>query len=294
MQWHQLEYFRKLAEMEHMTKAAKALAISQPALSRSIAKLEDELGAPLFDRTGRSIKVNRYGLLFLKKVQTAMATILEGKQEIHDLVSPEHGQTAIGFLHTLGNELVPTLLATYKNEHPNIRFSLYQSYSEVLLDKLMKNDIDLCFISPTVHAPDIHYDQLFVEPLFICVPKGHPMASERDVSFSRLQNEAFVCMKKGYGLRLIFDEMCESVGFQPNIVFEGEEVATLAGLVSANLGIAILPHTKDIDSERMSLLKINDMACQRRIGLASRQSAYLSPAAAAFKTFIIDYFSRQK
>nr|WP_275583932.1 LysR family transcriptional regulator [Scopulibacillus daqui] len=284
-----MEYFKTAAELEHMTKAADKLSISQPALSRAISKLEMELGAPLFDRQGRSIKLNRYGRLFRKKVEKAMNVILEGKQEVKDMVSPDKGEVSIGFLHTLGNELIPELVAVYRKQYPQIRFQLFQNGPEILLRQLLNGEVDLCLTSPPIYHPDIHWDHLLLESLYICVPRSRPYADQQSISLLDLQEEDFICMKKGYSLRTIFDNITEKSEFKPEIVFEGEEVSTLAGLVAAGLGITMIPQTKDIDPNRMSLLEINDFTCHRKIGLASRKSKYISPAVEGFKAFVINY-----
>ncbi len=108
MEWQQLEYFVTVAKLEHMTRAAEALAISQPALSRSISKLEEELGVPLFDRQGRSIMLNRYGELFLYRVQRMRKEYEKAVLELQELNNPELGDVSLGFLHTLGTSIVPT------------------------------------------------------------------------------------------------------------------------------------------------------------------------------------------
>lgn len=97
MEWEQLEYFQTLAQMQHVTKAAKSLSITQPALSRSIARLENHLGVPLFDRHGRSITLNQYGHIFLRRVQAMMKEYTEGKEEIQALLKPDQGEVSLGF-----------------------------------------------------------------------------------------------------------------------------------------------------------------------------------------------------
>ena len=116
MEWQQLEYFQMLAKIQHMTKAAEQLSISQPALSRSIARLEDELGVPLFERQGRSIRLNRYGELFVKRVHNIMREYQAGLQEIQQIVDPNHGEVSLGFLHTLGTNVVPDLIRHFRKK----------------------------------------------------------------------------------------------------------------------------------------------------------------------------------
>lgn len=115
-----------LARMEHVTRAAEALSISQPALSRSISRFEEEVGVPLLERQGRSIKLNQYGRMFLNRVDRIMSEFQKGKQEIQDLLEPGQGQVSLGFLHTFSTNLIPDLLASFRAGYPNINFQLKQ------------------------------------------------------------------------------------------------------------------------------------------------------------------------
>ncbi|MBT2673194.1 LysR family transcriptional regulator [Streptomyces sp. ISL-14] len=108
MDWHQINYFQKVASVQHITRAAEQLSISQPALSRSISKLEDELGVQLFDRKGRNIYLNRYGKMFLNRVEQSIKQIEIGKQEIWDEIHPDHGTISLSFLPSLGIHVVPS------------------------------------------------------------------------------------------------------------------------------------------------------------------------------------------
>lgn len=110
MEWQQLEYFRVVARLEHFGQAARELAISQPALSRSISKLEEELGVTLFDRMGRSVYLNSFGRVFLERVEKGLTEIAMGVQEIQHLKNPYTGTVALGFLQTLGITILPEIL----------------------------------------------------------------------------------------------------------------------------------------------------------------------------------------
>lgn len=116
----QLEYFRKVAETESFTKAAEQLFISQPALSRSIKFLENELGVPLFERKGRILKLNHYGEIFLEKVEESISALEEGKTLLKELVDPFTGTIRISFIHTLGNNLVPELISKFQKKYINM------------------------------------------------------------------------------------------------------------------------------------------------------------------------------
>ncbi|KAF2428544.1 LysR family transcriptional regulator [Bacillus subtilis] len=291
MEWEQLEYFQTLARMQHVTKAAKSLSITQPALSRSIARLENHLGVPLFDRQGRSISLNQYGHIFLRRVQAMMKEYTEGKEEIQALLKPDQGVVSLGFLHTLGTTLVPDLIGSFQQEYPNISFQLKQNHSYWLLERLKSGDLDLCLLASIKPENPIQWIKLWSEELFVFVPNDHPLASRESITLNEIAGERFILLKKGYALRMTVDELFEKANIQPNIMFEGEEAATAAGFVAAGLGMSILPDLKGLDQSKITKIRVSWPECQRVIGIAWIKGRFLSPVAETFKQYVISHFS---
>jgi len=290
MEWHQLEYFKAVAQMQHVTHAAQRLSLSQPALSRAIAKLEEELGFPLFDRCGKNIVLNRYGLIFLQHVERAMQEITVGKQVIQDLLHPDHGSVSLSFLHSLGSNLVPGLLSKFLPNNPDIQFKLYQNATKFLLDQLDAGEIDLCLCSPVATREKIEWEPLFTEELFVIVPTEHRLAKRSSIELNEIKDEPVVTFKQDYGLRILADQFFKEAGLSPFITFEGEEIITVAGLVEAKLGVALIPHVVGLAKTNIVFLPISKPKCQRTIGMAWTKERYLSPAAQKFKNFVIHSF----
>lgn len=292
MEWQQLEYFQTLARMQHMTRAAETLSLSQPALSRSIARLEEELGVPLFDRQGRTIILNRYGQLFLKRVNRILMEFNVGKQELYELIHPEFGEVALGFLHTLGTSLIPDLIGAFRSESPKISFQLIQSHSYSLLEHLNAGELDLCLIAePTETKIPIQWTPLWSEEIFIILPQEHPLAGAESLMLDEISDESFIFLKKGYALRETTDRLFQQMGISPKIAFEVEESPTVAGLVAAGLGVSLLPDA-GLDKSKIAHIRVRKPKCQRVIGMALVEGRYLSPAALRFKQFVMDYFDR--
>ena len=283
-----------LAKIQHMTKAAEKLSISQPALSRSIARLEDELGVPLFERQGRSIHLNRYGELFEHRVERILNEYQLGLKELQQLVDPNHGEISLGFLHTLGTNIVPDLIRLFRTKHPDIHFSLKQNYTHLQLKHLLSGDLDLCLMAKMDVPKPINWTELWRDELFAIVPSDHPLSKRSSITIHELANESFILMKPGYALRLQADHLFEQAKFQPHITFEGDEVSTVAGFVIAGLGVSILPDGLEINQKGISKLHITGMNAERIIGMAWSEGRYLSPAAKAFQQFIFDYFDKQQ
>lgn len=290
MEWYQLENFKMVAKTQHVTRAARLLSVSQPALSRSIAKLEQELGCPLFERNGKHVVLNRYGRTFLQYAEQALQEVDIGKKVIQDMLHPEHGVVCLAFLHSLGGNVVPRLLGKFHDLYPDIQFKLYQNYTTQLISQLESGEIDLCLCSPTISKPALEWHPLFSEELLIAVPHGHPLAHRHEIELSEIANEPVVTFKKDYGLRIIMDQIFHAAGLNPVIAFEGEEIVTVAGLVEARFGIALIPRTAGLENTKVSFLHIARTDCSRMIEMAWVKNRYLSPAAHTFKDFVINEF----
>lgn len=294
MEWEQLEYFQTLARVQHVTKAAEMLSISQPALSRSIVRLEGHLGVPLFDRQKRSIKLNKYGEIFLKKVDSIMKDYEEGKEEINSLLKPDQGEISLGFLHTLGITIVPSLIAGFKKQYPSVHFQLHQNHSNWLQEKLTSGELDLCLLASFPIESPVKWTALWDEELFLFVPKGHRLATRKHVTLEEIAEEDFILMREGYALRVTIDEIFEQANIAPTIVFEGEEAATIAGFVAAGLGVSILPELKGFDQTNLAKIRICLSSFQRTVGVSWIEGKYLSPVVENFKQYIIQHFHQIK
>ncbi|MBG9758084.1 LysR family transcriptional regulator [Lysinibacillus sphaericus] len=293
MEWQQLEYFVTVAKLEHMTRAAEALAISQPALSRSISKLEEELGVPLFDRQGRSIMLNRYGELFLYRVQRMRKEYEKAVLELQELNNPELGDVSLGFLHTLGTSIVPDLIRAFRQKHPHIRFHFTQNYSHSQLKQLLAGELDLCLLAAIDTEPPVSWKELWRDELFIMVPIDHPLAHRKSIKMKELEHESFVLMKKGYALRRSADRLLHAAGIKPKISYEGDEVSTIAGFVGAGLGVSLLPDDEDLNPKKIVKIHVEDMVCERIIGMAWIDNRYLSPSARQFQQFVFDFYEKK-
>ncbi|WP_445505555.1 LysR family transcriptional regulator [Niallia sp. 03091] len=291
MEWNQLEYFQTLARIQHFTQAAKILHITQPALSRSIAKLEEELGVPLFERQGRKVCLNRYGKMFLKRIEVAITEVEKGKQELLEELNPNSGTVSLAFLHITGTQLVPTILREFGKKYPNIQFELSQFSNDVAMQKLEQGKCDFFITSSVVLKEGIRKLDLLTEELFVAVPTGHHLSQNKEIELYQIMDEPFIGIKPNCGLRDTLDLFFQKMGFTPKIKFEGEEVITVAGLVSAGLGVSILPATPALQMDGISWLKLKEPRCSRNIGIAWSENHYMPPSAQLFRKFIIEQYA---
>lgn len=291
MELHQIDNFIAVAKHKHFTKAAHQQSISQPALSRSIIKLEQELGVQLFFREGRTVRLTPYGEMFLNNAIQAQTSIQKGIEEIQEKISTDTGEISVAFLHTLGPHLMPKLIAKFKKMYPNVTFQLYQGANDYLLQQVEQGIVDMCLSSQPVDSKKFEWTTLKTESLYLVVSKHHRLAHHSNISIKQLEEEEFICFKQGYGLRYVFDKMCSEVNLQPRITFEGEEATTVAGFVAEGLGITVLPKISDIQNDTIRFIDITDYSCQRSIALSTRTNAFLSPISKKFKSFVIEFFN---
>lgn len=287
MEWQQLEYFQTLARLEHFTRAAAELNISQPTLSRAMAGLEEELGVALFDRQGRGVRLNRYGKQFFERVERALLEIEEGKEELKHGLNPEYGTISFCFLKSLGLAAVPRLLGEFLPKYPHIDFKLNQLSTQDMLDLLVAGETDFALSSMTETRPGVQWRELWQEQLYAYVPCGHRLAGAGCISLGELALEPYIALKPGYGLRTISEELFSLFGARPAILLEGEEIMTVIGFVSAGLGVSLLPDIPHLSPSAAVRLEVDDERCRRTIGLAWRQGAVLSPAAERFRSYLL-------
>lgn len=290
MELLQLQYFQVVARLENMTRAAEELHIAQPSLSKTIARLEAQVGVPLFERQGRKIKLNQFGQLFLKRVNQSLLALEEGLQEISDLIGAEYGSVVIG---TATSRLLPGLIRQYLSLHPHVKFRLLQIVQHTeLLQQLHNGDIDLSISSLPLSGESIICEPLTCEEIFLAIPLGHRLADQQCVVLSELEEEPLIYYTAETGLRKILDDFCQEARFTPQIAFECTTPEITCGLVNAGLGIAFLPDYlwRTVNTAALAKVAIESPSCQRTIWLSWRADRYLSQAAQNFRQIARDHF----
>lgn len=286
LSWHQLEYFHAAARLQHVSRAARQLGISQPALSRALAKLEAELSLPLFERVGRSIRLTRYGEIFQRRVARALHEIDEGRAELNELASPGRNIVGLGFLRTLGISFVPRLVLEFSALFPDVRFSLVQTNDIALEEALVREELDLILNSNPLLAPHFDWDMIADQELVLIVPRSHRLSHRRAVAMRELIDEPFVCFKAGHVFRRQIENLCNAAGYLPKVKFEADDSSSMPGFVASGLGIAIVP-VECAESADVVVLRLTAPVARRTIGIARLEHRRHSPRARALHDFIL-------
>jgi DNA-binding transcriptional LysR family regulator len=285
----QLRYFRAVARHQHMSRAAAELHVAQPALSKSIARLEAELGVPLFDRHGRRVQLNRFGAMFLARAERATGELDRGQRELHEAAGLAQGAVAVAAetLRTLTG-----LTARFLAEHPDASLQLYQSPAPVMSAQLQDGRVDLCLASQRLEGPALHSVELLSEEVLLAVPRSHRLARRTHAGMGALAGEPFVTTRPGYWQRALADQLFAGAGVEPTIVCEGDEPYAIRGLISAGVGIGLMPAMarRLAPDPPVAWLHLDAPGCQRTLSLAWRADAYLSAAARALTALATSHF----
>lgn len=287
MELLQLQYFRTVARMEHMTKAAQELRIAQPALSKTIARLEKDVGVPLFDRDGRQIRLNTFGKAFLNKVDAALTLLEEGQKEVSDLAGLEHGSIHLA-TSTLDRLSEP--LSAFLSLHPNVNFRITQATMGEMANLIEAGKVDICFTPLHMEEPDFSVLPVLKEDVYLAVPPTHRLAEHKSVYLNEVADEPFIGYKEGYHFQEMNDDFFSKVGITPNYVCRVDEPAAIANLVRAGLGIALVGNCGGSKSP-LTLLSIEYPVCQRHFQIVWHNKRYLSMAARKFSDFVVQYFN---
>lgn len=288
MELRELSWFITLAESEHVTAAAQKLNISQPTLSRALARLERRLGVRLFDRQQNRLRLNRYGEVFHAHAVRAVGEVASAEQRIRALLDPDAGTIALGFLHSLGGWLVPELLREYRTIAPSAAFQLRGNAADIVVDEVRHRRLDVGFTSPRPAGEDIRWVPLLEERLTLLVPENHPLAARAAVTAGELAAERFVTFPRAFGVRQILDQVCTEAAFTPQLAVEGTELSTLRALVAAEAGIAIVPESRSETALHPGTVEVplDENGAKREVGIVTAADGPATPAARRFCAFV--------
>lgn len=288
MNLEELRWFVVLAETEHVTDAAAELSVSQPTLSRALARFEREAGAPLFDRVNRRLRLNAYGQIMLEHARRSIAEMRSAGERIAALRDPDTGRVRLAFLHSLASWYVPEQLRRFRETAPAIGFELVQGPAHEITQRVLDGQVDIAITAPRPVSPDFGWRRLYVDQLCLAVPHGHRLAGRTRVRLSAAAGEPFVALAEQAGLRQLTDQLLAEDNVKPEIVFEATEIPTVEGLVAAGFGVAVIPVPRDGVKARAVHVPILNAGAKREVGLAWDKARDLSPPAQRFAAFLSD------
>lgn len=288
MNLRQLQYFKTIAELEHYTRAAEKLYVSQSNLSHSIQELEDELNVEFFVRKGRNIKLTKYGELFLPYVTSALDSLDTGVARLKDYINPNTGTVIMAGFPSLAN-FVPDMIVRYFSETNRVgvrlQFNQEATY-KTIREQILNGEVDLAFCT-MVDDPRVEHALIGEHQIVLLVPANHRLANRESVDLRELDGEPFVAFDDNCQLRTVTDEIFQRLNVTPKITMETAQDVIIYGMVAANHGVAITPKPLGGAPYNVKILRIENDIPSRQLYMIWNKEQYIPPAAEYFRDFII-------
>jgi LysR family hydrogen peroxide-inducible transcriptional activator len=247
MELNQLRYFLKVAERANFTHAAEELRMTQPALSRSIAKLEEDLGQPLFDRKSRTVALTDAGRLFTVRAEQIVMLVDDALLELTD--REDFGRIRVGAIPTIAPFFLPMVLREFRDRSPEVSVVAFEETTDKLLHRCRQGEVDVAILAAPVDAKYLQIEVLFEEELLVVLPKGHPLAKHKSISLAQLRDYPFVLLDETHCLSGDILSFCRQQAFQPVAVQHTSQLATVEELVALGHGLSLIPRmARNLDS----------------------------------------------
>lgn len=254
MELDQLRYFLRIAELESFTRAADDLRISQPALSRSIKKLESELGRPVFNRKPRSLELTDAGILLEARARQVIRLLEDTRAEIMD--DGESGRLRIGAIPTVAPYLLPEILQSFAKDFPRATVSVLEATTGRLLRACTQGDVDMGIMALPIARNELECEELFEEELYLVLPKSHPLTRKKKITVADLESERFIMLDEQHCLSDSIVSFCRQDSQQPLVMERASQLAMVQELVALGHGISMIPHmARAMDRSRKRVYK---------------------------------------
>lgn len=265
MEIHQLRYVCAIADTGTFSRAAEHCQIAQPSLSQQIRKLEEDLGAKLFDRLGRSVRLTEAGRAFLPHARAILDQIDVARTSVADKHADLHGSVAVGVIPTVAPYLLPRYTAAFAKQYPDAKLRIVEETTAVLVEGLRDLSIDVAILALPLRYKDLELFPIRTEPLFAALRRGDPRASAGSLALKDLRGEPFVMLRDGHCFRDLSIGACAHARVTPKIAFESGQFSSLLGMVAAGVGVSLIPEMAIDRNIRCSYVRLRDPQATRTI-----------------------------
>lgn len=236
-----LQYFVKLAELKHFSKAADACFVSQPTLSTQIKKLEVELGVQLVERSPKNIMLTPVGQEIADRARLVLSDIDQIKAVARRSGNPADGVLRLGLFPTLAPYLLPHVVPGLRNKYPNLRLQLAEDKTEDILRMLQQGELDAALLALPINDEGMDVEILFEEPFVLALPGDHALVNKETITIDDLQGAELLLLDEGHCLRDHALEVCALADAHERVDFHATSMETLRQMVAAGVGVTLMP-----------------------------------------------------
>lgn len=287
-----LKVFITVAEKKNFSKAAKALNLTQPAISFQVQTLEQYYQTMLFDRVNRHVKLTEAGELLLEYALSMNDLQSELERKMQQLTGHVKGRLTIGASRTAGEYILPDVIVAFTKEYSDVDVTLEIYNTKHVEENALNKHIDLGIVESKVKNQELFYQNIFVDELVLTVPRDHPWASKESVTLDELKGEPFIIREAGSGSRLVFEQALIDAEFDIedlNIILEFGTITAIKSAILGGLGVAVLSQwaVKDMVKEgTAAVVKIEGLEMPRKFSIILNQDNFESEACSKFLRFL--------
>ncbi len=284
MELQQLRYFCAIADTGNFSRAAQQIHVSQPSLSQQIGKLEDELGARLFDRLGRTVRLTEVGRGFLPRARAILRDLEAARSDVVERKASISGIVSVGVIPTIAPYYLPPVLATFSRKFPQARVTVSEEITPLLLERLRVGSVGLAIVALPLQVRGHEFETfpLISEKLHAVLPKGHALASRRAILLKELHAEPFLLLRDGHCFRETAVAACKRARVNPQVIFESGQFSSILSMVSAGLGVSIVPAMALEKRPGCRFVALADERAARTIGVVTLKGSSLTRVVKAF------------
>jgi len=277
-----IHYFLAVAEHRSFTRAAAALFVSQPALSQQIKQLEETLGAQLFDRSARTLRLTDAGDIYARYARRALCDLAEGKRAIHDIDNLSSGSLRLAMTPTFTRYLLGPLIASFHERYPNITLSVREMPQDLIEQGLANDDIDVGVAFSAVGMAEIAAQPLLVETLALVVAQSHPLAVRDTLALQALDKERLVLLTSEFATREQIDHYFRQNAIFPQVMMEANSLSAVIEIIRRTHLATLLPTRIALEQDALIAIPLTPSLLQRTAVLLHRKGAWQTAAARAF------------
>jgi LysR family hydrogen peroxide-inducible transcriptional activator len=286
MELHQLRYFCAVTDTGSFSRAAEQSHVSQPSLSQQILKLEDELGARLFDRLGRSVRLTELGKTFLPRARAVLRELEAARGDVVERKDSVAGPVTVGAIPTVAPYLLPRVLTSFSKKFPQVQLTVVEEITPVLLDRLRASAVDLAVLALPIRGHEFESVPLLTEPLFAVLPQKHKLARRRAISLKDVRKEPFLLLRDGHCFRENAVAACDRARVHPQVIFESGQFSSLLSMVGAGMGVSLIPQMAIGKKSGCRYVSISDPEATRTIGAVTLRGRSLTRASLSFLSLL--------
>lgn len=294
MEFHQLRYVCAIADTGSFSRAAERCRVAQPSLSQQVLKLEEDLGAKLFDRLGRSVRLTEAGREFVPHARSILSQMEAARAGVEDKRTDVRGSVTVGVIPTIAPYLMPKCVAAFSKKYPDAKLRILEETTPVLAESLKNLSIDLAILSLPLRHKEFEVLPLQTEPLYAVLPKDHPKCGAKTLTLKELRGESFVLLRDGHCFRDISVAACTRAHVDPRIAFESGQFSSLLGMVAAGVGVSLVPEMALDKTAVCSYVRISDPQASRTIVAAVLRGRSFNRVQQAFLKHIQEHASAAK